>query len=83
MSEPVNFEAALNELQSIVEKMEHGNLSLEASLNAFEQGIRLTQHCQKALADAEQKVQVLLQKSGGEVLAPFVDAADDNGHASS
>lgn len=73
MSEPVNFEAALSELQNIVEKMEHGNLSLEASLSAFEQGIRLTQQCQKSLADAEQKVQILLQKSGEEVLAPFTE----------
>lgn len=73
MSEPVNFEAALSELQNIVEKMEHGNLSLEASLSAFEQGIRLTQQCQKSLADAEQKVQILLQKSGEETLAPFTE----------
>ncbi len=73
MSEPVNFESALTELQAIVEKMEHGNLSLEASLTAFEQGIRLTQQCQKALAEAEQKVQILLNKSGEEVLAPFTD----------
>ncbi len=73
MSEPVNFEAALSELQTIVEKMEHGNLSLEASLSAFEQGIRLTQQCQKALADAEQKVQILLQKSGEETLVPFTE----------
>lgn len=81
MSEPVNFEAALSELQSIVEKMEHGNLSLDASLSAFEQGIRLTQQCQKALADAEQKVQILLQKSGEETLAPFTEAPV-NGHSS-
>lgn len=71
MSDPVNFESSLSELQQIVEKMEHGNLSLEASLTAFEQGVRLTQQCQKALADAEQKVQILLQKSGEETLAPF------------
>lgn len=73
MSEPVNFEAALSELQDIVEKMEHGNLSLDASLSAFEQGIRLTQQCQKALSEAEQKVQILLNKSGEETLAPFTD----------
>lgn len=73
MSESVNFEASLSELQTIVDKMEHGNLSLEASLSAFEQGVRLTQQCQKALTDAEQKVQILLQKNGEESLVPFTE----------
>ena len=73
MSDPVNFEAALGELQAIVDKMEHGNLSLEASLSAFEQGINLTRQCQKALSDAEQKVQMLLQKNGEESLVPFTE----------
>lgn len=73
MSDPVNFEAALSELQAIVDKMEHGNLSLEASLSAFEQGINLTRQCQKALSDAEQKVQLLLQKNGEESLVTFTE----------
>lgn len=42
--------------------MEDENLSLEQSLKNFEQGIQLTQQCQKALQEAEQKVQILLEK---------------------
>ena len=70
-SEPVNFEAALGELEGLVEKMEHGDLSLEASLAAFERGIQLTRTCQDALGQAEQKVEQLLKQGGEEQLVPF------------
>src|SRR5690606_37039438 len=52
----VDFETSLAELQTLVERLESGELSLEDSLGAFEQGIRLTRDCQAALAQAEQKV---------------------------
>ena len=54
------FEQSLAELESLVQKMESGEMSLEESLQAFEQGVRLTRNCQSALADAEQKVNKLL-----------------------
>ena len=54
-----NFEAALQELESIVKSMEEGNLSLEESLKYFEKGVTLTRQCQAALKQAEQKVQIL------------------------
>ena len=59
-----NFEKALEELESLVSSMEEGDLSLEESLKAFEQGIKLTRECQSALKQAEQKVQVLISESG-------------------
>jgi len=59
-----NFEAALEELEELVSSMEDGELSLEESLQAFENGIKLTRECQAALKNAEQKVQVLLNKNG-------------------
>ena len=64
-----DFEQSLSELQTLVERLESGELSLEDSLNAFEQGIRLTRDCQGALSQAEQKVQILLGDSGAT--APF------------
>jgi len=70
-SEPVNFETALGELEGLVEKMEQGDLSLEASLAAFERGIQLTRTCQDALSQAEQKVEQLLKQGGDEQLAQF------------
>lgn len=59
----LNFEAALHELESIVERMEKGDLSIEESLQQFERGVGLTRTCQQALQAAEQKVQILLQNS--------------------
>ena len=66
-----DFEKALTELEQLVEKMEAGNLSLETSLKLFERGITLTRACQKALTEAEQKVQVLISNSGKQELADF------------
>lgn len=74
---PFNFEQALGELETLVTAMESGDMSLEESLSAFEQGIRLTRECQEALTQAEQKVQLLLSEDGAT--APFAAAGDDNG----
>ncbi len=71
-----DFEKALGELEALVEKMEQGELSLEESLRQFERGIALTRACQKALAEAEQKVQILMQNSGTAGLKPFVAGGD-------
>lgn len=60
-----DFERSLAELEAIVEKLERGELSLEESLQQFERGVRLTRACQAALKEAEQKVEILLRKSGG------------------
>ena len=62
----IDFEAAMAELEGIVERLEHGDLPLEESLKQFERGVELTRTCQTALRQAEQKVQVLNAKPGGE-----------------
>lgn len=59
-----DFERSLAELEAIVEKLEHGELSLEESLQQFERGVQLTRACQTALKEAEQKVEILLRRSG-------------------
>lgn len=61
----VDFEKALSELEARVHQLESGDLSLEDALKAFEEGIRLTRDCQQALTEAEQKVQLLLEKADG------------------
>jgi len=66
-----DFETALAELETLVEKMEQGDLCLDESLQQFERGVQLTRSCQQALKDAEQKVQILLKKNGQETLEPF------------
>jgi len=72
-SSELDFEAAIKELESLVERMEQGDQSLEQSLKDFERGVELTRTCQKALKQAEQKVQLLLEQSGQAELTPFDD----------
>lgn len=67
----IDFEASLAELEELVERMEEGELSLEDSLKDFERGIELTRSCQQALKEAEQRVQMLVEKSGKEKLVPY------------
>ena len=67
----LDFEQSLAELQALVERLENGELSLEDSLAAFEQGIALTRDCQGALAQAEQKVQILLERDAELAVQPF------------
>lgn len=55
----VNFEDSLKQLEALVTGMEKGDLSLEDSLKAFEEGIQIVRHCQQALQAAEQRVTIL------------------------
>jgi len=58
-----SFEDSLTELESLVDTLEKGDLTLEQSLAAFERGIKLTRSCEKALDAAEQKVRILTEAS--------------------
>ena len=60
----VGFEAALEELEGLVERMEEGELSLEESLKTYERGIELSRACQKSLDAAEQRIRILSEKDG-------------------
>ncbi len=74
----VDFEESLSRLETLVEALEAGDLSLEDSLKAFEDGIKITRDCQTALREAEQKVEVLTRNRNGEnTTAPFDEPADD------
>jgi exodeoxyribonuclease VII small subunit len=64
---PPAFEAALAQLESLVTRLESGDLPLDEALRTFERGVQLTRECQGALAAAQQKVQLLLQR--GETVA--------------
>ena len=67
------FEESLAELEQLVNQLEQGDISLEDSLKSFERGVTLTRTCQKALQEAEQKVQILIEKNGTQTLEPFTD----------
>lgn len=70
-TKPVDFEKAMAELQTLVDKMEQGEFSLEESIRQFERGIELTRQCSDALKTAEQKVQQLTAGADGEQLREF------------
>jgi exodeoxyribonuclease VII small subunit len=69
----LSFEAALSELENLVEALERGDQTLEESLKSFERGVELTRTCQKALDEAEQKVRTLSGETEQEELEPFED----------
>ena len=70
------FEEALQKLEVIVKKMESGEMSLDDSLKAFEEGIKLARFCASMLDEAQRKVEQLISdKDGSLKLAPFEDNA--------
>ena len=73
------FEDALKELETIVERMEDGEPSLEESLKLFERGMDLTRQCQKALDEAEQRIQSLADSEPSPMATDAVEgpATDD------
>lgn len=65
-----NFETQLEELESIVEQLETGELPLEESLKVFEKGVKLSRQCQQLLSEAEQKVTILMENQEQDFAAP-------------
>lgn len=65
------FEQGLTELETIVQQLEQGDLQLDQALSQFERGITLVRQSQQQLQAAQQKVQILLDQQGTDVLAPF------------
>ena len=63
----IDFEQQLENHEALVASLESGDLSLEDSMKSFEQGIKVARECQKALKDAEQKVEVLTRQ-GNELV---------------
>ncbi len=71
------FEKDLGKLEEIVTALEEGGLTLDDSLKQFEEGIKLARRCERALSDAEKKIELLMKKADGEVEAkPFGDEED-------
>lgn len=73
----VDFEQSLATLESLVNRMEQGDMTLEESLQAFETGIALTRECQTRLAAAEQQVSKLIEQQGTISLEPFAAEEGD------
>jgi exodeoxyribonuclease VII small subunit len=75
-SKAPDFEQALAELETLVERLERGDLPLDEALKLFERGVALTRHCQSSLQAAQQKVEILLKRSGEAQPQPFEEAVE-------
>ena len=82
-AKPKAFETSLEELERIVRELEQGELSLEKSLELFEQGVKLSRECQERLNQAERRIEILMRDNQGRATVrpfdPEGDNSDDDG----
>jgi exodeoxyribonuclease VII small subunit len=76
--ENLSFEESLGELETIVQNLEQGDISLEDSMTLFERGLSLSQLSQNKLQDAEQKIQILLDKNNPTQELTSFELTQDN-----
>ncbi len=76
-TETPDFETALAELETLVERLEHGDLPLDEALKTFERGVALTRQCQASLQAAQHKVDILLKKGNETQPTPFEPGSTD------
>jgi exodeoxyribonuclease VII small subunit len=71
-AKPEAFEKNLERLDAIVQQLEDADLPLEKALHLYEEGMKLSEVCHKQLQEAEGRVQILMKKAGGKIVAgPF------------
>jgi exodeoxyribonuclease VII small subunit len=63
--EEPSFEAGLKRLEAVLDSLEHGDLSLEEAMRAFEEGVQLVRVCHKKLDEVEKRVELLLKDDAG------------------
>ncbi len=68
-----SFETSLAELETIVGRLENGDLPLEDSLVLFEEGIKLSRECRARLTNAERRIEILMKDADGELIANEID----------
>ena len=75
-----DFEAALAELDTIVKKLEEGDLTLEASLQLYERGVQLSRFCHARLEDAERRIEILTERGELKPAPAALGAGDEGDH---
>ena len=73
----LNFEAAMDRLEKIVEHMESGKLPLEDLIVRYEEGMKLVKICQERLANAEQKIEIITRNSAGKAVVQEFEPAQE------
>ncbi|MGA8035795.1 MAG: exodeoxyribonuclease VII small subunit [Candidatus Acidiferrales bacterium] len=72
-----DFEKSLARLEEVVKRLESADLSLDEAMKFFEEGVRLSRECQKQLEGAEGRVEILLKKTDGNVVAEPFDVDEE------
>ena len=81
-AKPKTFETSLEELERIVRELEQGELTLEKSLELFEQGVKLSRECQERLTQAERRIEILMRDNQGRAaVRPFDPESELSGES--
>lgn len=79
----IDFEKSLARLEEVVRRLEHANLPLDEAMKLFEEGVELSQKCQKQIEEAEGRVEILLKAADGKLApAPFQPGGTEKDEAS-
>ncbi|MDQ0058285.1 exodeoxyribonuclease VII small subunit [Paenibacillus harenae] len=78
-NEEISFEQAMERLESIVAKLENGDVPLEAAIELFQEGMKLSQLCGGKLEQVESKIELLMETEQGFQKKPFAPSNDDKG----
>ena len=78
-SRPISFEEAMERLESIVSKLESGDVPLETAIDLFQEGMQLSQLCGSKLEQVERKIEMLIETENGIQRKPFAAANEDRG----
>lgn len=73
-----DFEKSLTRLEEVVKRLENTDLSLDDAMKLFEEGMKLSHECQKQLEEAEGRVEILLKKADGKIVAQPFEPQDEN-----
>jgi exodeoxyribonuclease VII small subunit len=73
-----DFEKSLGRLEEVVKRLESADLSLDEAMKLFEEGVKLSHDCQKQLEEAEGRVEILLKKADGKIVAEPFEAKDES-----
>lgn len=76
---PDNFEAAIEKLETIVSRLENGDVPLEEAIDLFQEGMKLSQFCSQKLEQVERKIEMLMEDGDGLTRQPFGSLGDEKG----
>jgi exodeoxyribonuclease VII small subunit len=76
--EEIKFEKAMKRLESIVDELEKGEMDIDKSLEAFEEGIKMSRLCSKKLNEAERKIEQLTKNEKGELTTSLFPTEDED-----